>query len=116
MKDNYICRTCTTTDDRMKDNCCSKPDWHPYDEIRSKFYMDTYKEQIVNPDHYDRMIRLIMRHGAHPGDIDFATTVVNTCIRGAMDNMSDYAAGCCMALYTRLGKVRLFFEPLQDAY
>jgi len=84
---------------------------------RSEFYWDTKRDQCVNPDHYDRMIQLVMLHGAKKGDIDFATVVVNRSIAGALQNTSDYATGGCMALYSSnysTPKVRLFFEPLSE--
>jgi hypothetical protein len=74
------------------------------------------KHMVENPEHYDRMIALIMLHNTyHPGDAGWAEGVVDTCIRGAIANGADYATGCCMALCSqRTDKVRLFLEPLSN--
>lgn len=83
-------------------------------KVKSEFYWDSQRERCLYPEHYDRLIKLVMLHGARPGDIDFATVVVNRCIDGALDSLADYSTGGCMALYSRSGRVRLFFEPLVD--
>lgn len=84
---------------------------------RSEFYWDSKRNQCTNPDHYDRMIQLVMLHGAKKGDIDFATVAVNRCIDGALAEKGGYSTGGCMALYSAIyhpNKVRLFFEPLSE--
>jgi hypothetical protein len=72
------------------------------------------RDHLIHPEHYDKMIELVMLHSVHAGDIDFATNAVNNCIRGALRNedpTDTYTIGGCMAIYTRDGRVRLFLEP-----
>lgn len=76
-------------------------------------YDELLKGRCENPDHYDRMIALIMRYNPACLDMEWAREVINHCISSVTDGGErDYATGCCMARRTSTGKVRLFLEPL----
>ncbi len=76
-------------------------------------YDEQLKERCENPKHYDRMIALIMQYNPSCKDRDWACDVINLCIRGVTDGGNrDYSTGCCMALRTGSGKVRLFLDPI----
>ncbi len=81
-------------------------------------YDELLKARLDNPRHYDRMISLIMQYNPacyqlFGGNREWACNVINTCIRSVTDGGEhDYATGCCMAMRTASGKVRLFLEPL----
>jgi hypothetical protein len=76
-------------------------------------YDSYYKSKVDNPEHYDRMISLILIHNPGCKDAVMAAATINVCIREALLDKADYATGMCMALYHARGdKVRLFLEPL----
>jgi hypothetical protein len=77
------------------------------------------KNHCENPDHYDRMVKLLVEHNSlyrrtasltRTAESN-AATIIDLCISKALFD-GDYAIGCCFALKTSAGKVRLFLEPL----
>ena len=79
------------------------------------------KFNLDNPDHYDRMVALLVKYNsyfrrqAEYGSCfsaeEKAREIIDHCIFGALEH-GDCATGCCMALKTPSGKIRLFLEPL----
>ena len=76
------------------------------------------KEHLESPDHYERMVKLLVEYnplfverGGIDGAEEEARHIINICIRGALQ-YGDSSTGCCHATKTSYGKVRLFLDPL----
>lgn len=74
---------------------------------------EVYQKYLQNPAHYDRMVALLRHYNPDVCKTDDqAQEVIHSCIRVALSE-GDCSTGCCMALRTREGKIRLFLEPLR---
>jgi hypothetical protein len=76
-------------------------------------YDNLLRERLTDPDHYDRMIALIMLHNDSCTDEDWASDVINTCIRDA-SVYGDCAVGMCAAYEGDNGKISLYLEPIGE--
>ena len=75
------------------------------------------RDSCENPNHYDRMIKLVAGYSAtaklSSDPEGWATEAINFCIRKVVfGGDADCATGCVMAMRNGDGKARLFLEPL----
>jgi len=75
-------------------------------------YDSNTKKRLDNPEHYDRMIELLMKYNpVMEHNVSFALRTINVCIVEACFD-GDHSTGCCAAYRMPSGKIRLFLEPL----
>jgi len=71
--------------------------------------------KLTNPNHYKRMVNLVMQHNPACEGEDWAKNVINRCINQSV-MFGDYATGMVAAFYNwESEKVRIFFEPLSQS-
>lgn len=72
-----------------------------------------YRGLCENPEHYDRMIALIMQHDTSCTGVNWASDSINDVIHTIMvDEVPIASMGMITAIKTPDGKIRLFLEPI----
>jgi hypothetical protein len=78
--------------------------------------MDDLSHLVVNPIHYERMVRYLRCLNPACTSSQWAIQVLNTCIRRALSEGTMIALGMCVAVPSGLnpGNVYLFLDPVRD--
>ena len=75
-------------------------------------YNETLRNLCEHPDHYDRMIGLIINHNSYCDGSDWAADAINQCILTALKD-GDASTGMCTAVLIKdSGKVLLALDPI----
>jgi hypothetical protein len=60
-------------------------------------YNEELRSKLSNPEHYDRMIALIMVHNDACKDVDWAANCINICITQVLNGSTYCETGMCRA-------------------
>ena len=73
-----------------------------------------YRDKVVNPVHYDRMIDYLLLLNPSCKDEEFATYAIHSCIDMCLDGGCISSTGMCVAAPSEhyKGKVYLYIDPL----
>ena len=79
-------------------------------------YDENIRNSLTVPDHYDRMIALIMQHNDACTGVDWAADCINVCVRMVQRGEQSASTGMCMAERDEEGiSLHLQMAPIGDS-